>query len=105
MNEENGVRLVVKTAPLTSSPFSLEFTMDFREYFAKDQHVCGGELVVRGTRIPVRTILASLAEGSTAEEILDDFPSLKHEQIQAVIMFAAEAASDDFPTPPVPDVA
>jgi uncharacterized protein (DUF433 family) len=83
----------------------MEFAMDFREYFVKDQRVCGGDLVIRGTRIQVRTILASLAEGSTAEDIRNDFPSLRFDQIQAVIMFAAEAASDDFPTPPVPDVA
>lgn len=79
--------------------------MDFREFFAKDPEICGGELVIRSTRITVRTILASLAEGATVEEILKDFPALRSEQVQAVIMFAAEAASDDFPTPPVPDVA
>ena len=79
--------------------------MDFRDYFARDSQVCGGDLVIQGTRITVRTILASLAEGATIEDILEDFPTLSAEQVQAVIMFAAEAASDDLPTPPVPDVA
>jgi uncharacterized protein (DUF433 family) len=41
--------------------------------------------VVRGTRVPVRTILASLAEGAWIDEILADFPTLRAEQVRAVI--------------------
>ena len=38
--------------------------------------ICGGEPVVKGTRVTVRTILASLAEGASIQDILDDFPTL-----------------------------
>ena len=54
-----------------------------------DPDVCGGQPVIRGTRVPVRTILASLAEGATVEEILRDFPPLTEEDVRAAIAFAA----------------
>ena len=79
--------------------------MDYSKYFVRDPQICGGEYIIRGTRITVRTVLASLAEGATLEEIVEDFPSLTAEQVRAVIMFAAEAASDDFPVPKPPKVA
>ena len=50
---------------------------------------CGGETVIRGTRVTLRTVLASLADGAAADEILADFPTLKTEDVRAVIAFAA----------------
>jgi uncharacterized protein (DUF433 family) len=79
--------------------------MDYKQYFEHRPDICAGEYILRGTRVTVRTILASLAEGATIEEILEDFPTLTKEKVHAVIMFAAEAASDDFPTPSIPKVA
>ena len=79
--------------------------MKYQEEFEKNPNICAGEYTLRGTRITVRTILASLAEGATIEDILIDFPSLTEKQVHAVIMFAAEAAYDDFPLPQVPKVA
>jgi len=79
--------------------------MDYLKFFEQDSDICGGDYVLRGTRVTVRTVLASLAEGATVDEILEDFPSLTQEQVRAVIAFAAEAASDDFPTPSIPRVA
>jgi uncharacterized protein (DUF433 family) len=78
--------------------------MDFRLHLVRDPGICGGETVIRGTRITVRTVLASLAEGATAEEIVADFPSLSPESVRAVIAFAASSAGDDLPLPAVPAV-
>jgi uncharacterized protein (DUF433 family) len=78
---------------------------NYTEFFERRAEVCGGELVVKGTRVPVRTLLASLAEGATAEEVLADFPTVSAEALRAVIAFAAAAAGDDFPVPPLPAVA
>lgn len=63
------------------------------DFIGRDPHICGGEAVVRGTRIPVRTILASLAEGAWIDEILADFPTLNEAQVRAVVSFAAASAS------------
>ena len=70
----------------------------------RDKGICGGEPVFRGTRVTLRTVLASLADGDSAEEILRDFPSLKAEDIQAAIAFAAASAEEDLPVPEVPRI-
>jgi uncharacterized protein (DUF433 family) len=54
----------------------------------RDQQICGGEPVFVGTRVTLRTVLASLAAGDGVEKILADFPSLKAIDIQAAIAFA-----------------
>lgn len=76
--------------------------MGYNDYIVRDSQICGGEPVVRATRVPVRTVLASLAEGSTIEEILADFPSLTEEGIRAVIAFAAASAVEDLPAQAIP---
>jgi len=50
--------------------------MDFAKYFQRDPRICGGATVITCTRITLRTVLASLAEGSAFDEILKDYPSL-----------------------------
>jgi uncharacterized protein (DUF433 family) len=76
--------------------------MDYISHIVRDPHICGGEPIVRGTRVPLRTILASLAEGATSDEILRDFPTLTDEGLRAVIAFAAASAEEDLPTPAIP---
>jgi uncharacterized protein (DUF433 family) len=49
-----------------------------------------GEACIRGTRIPVATILGSLADGSNFDEIKQAYPQLKTEDIQASLAYAAE---------------
>lgn len=76
--------------------------VDYLTYIVRDPAVCGGEPVLRGTRVTVRTVLASLAEGGTVEEILADFPTLTPEAVRAVIAFAAHSAREDLPLSAVP---
>jgi uncharacterized protein (DUF433 family) len=78
--------------------------MDYGAYFVRDPNICGGQLTVKGTRVTVRTILVSLAEGATENEILADFPTLNSEALRAVVAFAAASAEDDLPVPPVPAI-
>ncbi len=78
--------------------------MDYQQYIVRDPQVCGGEPVVKGTRVTVRTILASLAEGDSTQELLQDFPTLKEEDIRAVVAFAAASAEEDLPLQSVPDI-
>ncbi len=76
--------------------------MNYHDYIVRNAKVCGGEPVIRGTRMTLRTILASLAEGASIEEVLKDFPALTEDSVRAVIAFAAAAAEDDLPLPAVP---
>ena len=76
--------------------------MNFANYFQRDPGICGGETVLKGTRVTLRTVLASLAEGSSSEEILRDYPSLSEEQVRAVVSFAATSAKEDLPIQGLP---
>jgi len=78
--------------------------VDYSAFFVRDPQICGGELTVKGTRVTVRTVLASLAEGAIEQEILADFPTLTAEALRAIIAFAAASAEEDLPVPPVPAV-
>lgn len=77
---------------------------NYEERIVRDPKVCGGEPVFRGTRVTLRTVLASLAAGDSTEEIVADFPSLKAEDVQAAIAFAAASAEEDLPVPAVPHI-
>jgi uncharacterized protein (DUF433 family) len=77
---------------------------NYEERIIRDRGICGGEPVFKGTRVTLRTVLASLATGDSAEEILADFPSLKPEDIRAAIAFAAASAEEDLPVPAIPHV-
>ena len=64
------------------------------ERIERRPNVAGGEAVIKGTRVTLRTVLASLAEGATTAEILEDFPTLTDEDVRAVIAFAAASAQE-----------
>ncbi|TAM79790.1 MAG: DUF433 domain-containing protein [Acidobacteria bacterium] len=74
------------------------------ERIVRDPKICGGEAVFKGTRVTLHTVLASLAAGDSAEEILKDFPSLSPEDVRAAIAFAAASAEEDLPAPALPRV-
>jgi len=64
----------------------------YEERILRDPQVCGGEPVFKGTRVTLRTVLASLAAGDPVDAILADFPTLKSEDVRAAIAFAAASA-------------
>jgi uncharacterized protein (DUF433 family) len=51
--------------------------------------LCGGRPCIRGMRIRVCDVLEMLAETVKVEEILEDFPDLEIEDIQACLVFSA----------------
>lgn len=65
--------------------------MNFRAHITRDPNICGGEAVITGTRVTLRTILASLAEGDSPGELLAAFPTLTEVDIRAVIAYAASS--------------
>ena len=58
--------------------------MDLHGVIVRDPNVCGGEPVIRGTRVTLRTILASLADGDDFETILRDFPTLTERDLRII---------------------
>ena len=64
--------------------------MDYRQRIAIDPHIRSGKAWVRGTRITVGDVLDYLGGGMTTVEILEDFPDLTAEDIQASLSFAGD---------------
>lgn len=62
--------------------------MDF-ERIVVDHRVMGGVPCVRGTRIPVATVVSLIAEGSSAAEVVADYPQLDVEDVRAALQYAA----------------
>ena len=53
-----------------------------------DPKVCNGKPVIKGTRIPVSVILEEIAEGHPWDELLNGYPELRKEDIQAALLYA-----------------
>jgi uncharacterized protein (DUF433 family) len=73
--------------------------MTFQDHIARDPLVCGGQPVIRGTRVPLRVLLAYLADGASVETIVSEFPTVSADDVRAVIAFAAASAAEDLPAP------
>ena len=78
--------------------------MDYTEHITNDPGICGGEMVFKGTRVTLRTILASLAAGDAVADLLHDCPTLTEQHIRAAIAFAAASAAEDLPYRSLPKI-
>jgi uncharacterized protein (DUF433 family) len=58
--------------------------------------IMGGDWTVSGTRVPAETIVAYLRAGHTHAEILDDYPSLPVDGVEAVIRWAEKVHGPDW---------
>ena len=54
-----------------------------------------GKPVIKGTRIPVELIVRKLGEGARVEDLLDAYPKLKKEDIQAALIYAADTLANE----------
>jgi uncharacterized protein (DUF433 family) len=52
---------------------------------SRDPEILSGTPVFAGTRVPARTLFDYLEEGHTLDEFLEDFPTVRREQAQAVL--------------------
>jgi uncharacterized protein (DUF433 family) len=64
--------------------------MNWRERIAVDPKVLVGKPVIKGTRLAVEFIVDLLAAGWTQKQILDNYPHICQEDIQACLAYAAE---------------
>jgi uncharacterized protein (DUF433 family) len=72
--------------PSLTKPIMTRITIDPKQM--------NGLPCIRGLRIPVATVVGMVAEGMNHQEILRDFPDLEVEDIQAALVFAAEAVRE-----------
>ena len=62
-------------------------------YITVNPGVRFGKPCIKGTRIAVTDILQWMASGMSWEEILSDYPALRHDHIRAALRFAADRES------------
>lgn len=63
----------------------------------RDPEVMSGALCFTGTRVPVKNLFDYLEGGSSLEDFLEDFPSIRRESAVAVLEAARERLSADAP--------
>jgi uncharacterized protein (DUF433 family) len=69
--------------------------MDWQAYIHSDPDILVGKRVVRGTRLSVEFLLGLFAAGWTKEQVLDNYPTLTREALQAIFAFAAESVQHE----------
>lgn len=75
--------------------------MNWRDFITVNPAICHGQACIKGTRITVSVVLDNLAAGLTSEQILEQYPTLTREAIQAAISYAAELSRERFVTVPL----
>ena len=68
--------------------------MNWRNHIAVDDNVLVGKPAIKGTRISVEFIIERLADGWTEPEVLENYPRLTHEDLQAVFAYIQDCIRD-----------
>ncbi len=77
----------------------------WRDRVVVDADLHHGDPCIRGTRIPVQTLIASLADGMTSDEILGAYPQLSTEDILGALSYAADVLRHEVMIPLSPPAA
>lgn len=64
---------------------------DWLQRIELNPRVCNGKPVIRGTRIPVQVLVEQIAAGETWDYLLQGFPGLQREDLQAALLYASAA--------------
>jgi len=76
--------------------------MDWRDHITGTPEILTGKPTVRGTRLSVEFILGLYGEGWATAQILENYPSLTEDSIQAVFAYASEVMREDRLVYPLP---
>lgn len=68
--------------------------MNWQDYISVDPQVCHGKVCIAGTRVMVTVILDNLAAGVSVEEIIENYPTVSREGIQASLLYASALAKE-----------
>jgi len=67
--------------------------MNWQDRIAVDPAIHDGKPCIKGTRVPVSVMVGSIPEGHTPERIIESWPQLTAEDIQAALRFAADTVA------------
>ncbi len=65
------------------------------EFIFVDPAICSGKPVLKGTRIMVKNIIGMVAGGYTVDRILQAYPELTREMVQAALEYAATVIDEE----------
>ncbi len=69
--------------------------MEWKDRIVTDPGVCGGRPRLKGTRLTVEFLLGLKAAGWSEEQILDNYPHITREDLQAVFAYAQTIIQDE----------
>jgi len=72
--------------------------VDATDVLSSSPEVVSGAIVFKGTRVPVDALFEYLSGGSSLDEFLDDFPTVRREQAEAVVAIAGDSVKRLFGT-------
>lgn len=75
--------------------------MDWKEYIVSDNEVLLGKPTIKGSRLSVELIIGLLAQGWTEQQILENYPRLTKEALQAVFLYIQDCMHDGLLFPPI----
>lgn len=73
--------------------------INWKEHIIIDPDLHHGDPCIKGTRIPVTTIVGSLADGMTSDEIIAAYPQLTVVEVQAALAYAADVMRQELLLP------
>ena len=73
--------------------------INWKEHISIDPDLHHGAPCIKGTRIPVTTIVGSLADGMTFDEIIATYPQLTMLEVQAALAYAADVMRQELLLP------
>ena len=96
LREQRGVDSVVTLGPIAVDVSEArrdvaaraEMLRKARSFVVSDPGIRGGEPVLRGTRVPVHTLAALSRQGASVKELLETYPWLDREQVEAALTYA-----------------
>ncbi|MBU6158564.1 MAG: DUF433 domain-containing protein [Bacteroidetes bacterium] len=75
--------------------------MNWKEFIISDKDVLVGKPIIKGTRISVEHIIGLLAQGWNEAQILESYPRLTKESLQAVFSYIQDCIYDGLLFPPI----
>jgi len=79
--------------------------MNWKDYIVSDKEVLLGKPTIKGTRISVEHVVGLLAQGWGETQILENYPRLTKESLQAVFAYIQECLHDGLLFSPIKESA
>ena len=76
--------------------------MNWQNHIISDKNVLLGKPIIKGTRISVEHIIGLFAQGWTEKDILENFPSITKQSLQAAFAYIQDCINDGLLFTPIP---